>query len=172
MTPRARKENLRIRSVGEQIVIYDQRRVRITVLNRTAALVWRHCDGKHTTAQLAQMLHREIGGAADEGLVELTLVRLRRARLLEAEAPRPADLPRRELLRRAAQLVAVRALLPSVLSLAALAPLVETAGAVPTTTENPEETTTPLPEETTTPSPSRPRSRFSAPPPTAADSSP
>jgi hypothetical protein len=119
MTPKARQTGLLLQPVGEQLVVYDQLRGRLHVLNRTATLVWRNCDGERTMAELIALVSQELEIAADEGLIWLALGRLQRARLLERRvAPPPAvvNSSRRELLRRSAG-VAASALLPTVLSL-------------------------------------------------------
>jgi hypothetical protein len=45
----------------------------VSALNRTAAIVWRSCDGQNTIAELVELLGEEIGDLADEDLVMLTL---------------------------------------------------------------------------------------------------
>src|SRR6266516_2843279 len=105
MIPRARQHGLLVQAVGEELVVYDQERDRLHVLNPTAALVWRQCTGRQTVAELAALLSRELEVAADEQLVWLALARLRRAHLLEGEVrppPRVANSSRRRLLRRTA----------------------------------------------------------------------
>jgi hypothetical protein len=117
--PRARKAGVLVRSVGDQLVVYDQERRQLHVLNRTTALVWHHCDGRHTIADLAELAGRELGIEADVGLIWLALVRLQKAYLLEervAPPPALANMPRSELLRRVAG-VATAALLPAIMTL-------------------------------------------------------
>ncbi len=121
MTPRARQARLLTREIGDELAVYDEDRDRLHVLNRTAALVWRHCDGQRTVADLAALVSRELGSPAGEHVVWLALARLQRAHLLEARvaAPGVASASRRALLRGAAQTAAGALLLPSVTSLTA-----------------------------------------------------
>jgi hypothetical protein len=122
--PRAREAGVLARSVGDQLVVYDQERRRLHVLNRTTALVWHHCDGQHTVADLAELAGRELGIEADVGLIWLALVRLQKANLLEervAPPPALANMARSELLRRVAGVAAV-ALLPTVMTLSSPSP--------------------------------------------------
>src|SRR5688500_12945585 len=101
MQPRARRDDLLVRTVGEQTVVFDQRRGRLHLLNRAAAVVWRHCDGQRPVAELAELVGRELGETVDERVVWLALARLQRARLLEERVARPregAGKSRRELL--------------------------------------------------------------------------
>ena len=44
--PAARTSGLVVRELAEETLVYDEERHRAHCLNRTAALVWRHCDGK------------------------------------------------------------------------------------------------------------------------------
>src|SRR5688572_21774359 len=118
MLPRARRDDLLIRSIGDQTVVLDQRRGRLHVLNRTAALVWRNCDGQRPVGELVTLVGHELGEAVDERVIWLGLARLQRARLLEERVARPregAGTSRRELLRGVARLAAGAVALPSVL---------------------------------------------------------
>src|SRR5687768_3455054 len=108
-TPRARQTGLLTQPIGEQLVVFDRQRHRLHLLNRTAALVWRHCDGRRTGQELASLVGSELGSAIDESVVTLALDYLQEAHLLEAKAPVPADtagLSRRSLLKRAAAVTA------------------------------------------------------------------
>jgi len=51
-------------------------------LNRTAAVVWKHCDGDHDVSELVEVLRDEIGELADEDLVMITLDQLQEQGLL------------------------------------------------------------------------------------------
>src|SRR2546423_15689116 len=44
--PRARDARLVIQELPDELLVYDLERHRAHSLNRTAALVWRHCDWK------------------------------------------------------------------------------------------------------------------------------
>jgi hypothetical protein len=119
MRPRAQRSGFLVQPVGDQLVVFDQARQRLHVLSRTAALVWRHCDGERTVAELVELLGRELGAPADESLVTLALAQLDEARLLEdrlAPAPGVGILSRREMLHRAAAALAAGVLLPTVTS--------------------------------------------------------
>jgi hypothetical protein len=45
-----------IQELPDETLVYDLQRNRAHCLNRTAALVWRHCDGQATVADLARSL--------------------------------------------------------------------------------------------------------------------
>jgi hypothetical protein len=112
-----------IRELPDELLVYDLDRHRAHCLNRTAALVFRHCDGETSVKQLATILRRELDVPADEKWVGLALETLRKAHLL-ADVPKPAGngarYSRRELLRRAG--LASAAALPVVVSLLAPTP--------------------------------------------------
>ena len=89
MFPRIRKFDLTIKELQDETLVYDLKHQKAHCLNRTAGLVWRQCDGKTTPAEIARILHHDLGITVDEQLVWFALDRLKRARLLEEEsAPR------------------------------------------------------------------------------------
>jgi len=119
MRPRARRSGFLLRTVGDQLVVFDQQRQRLHVLSRTAAVVWRHCDGERTVTELIEPVGRELGVPANESLITLALEQLDEARLLEdhlARAPGEDSLSRREMLHRAAAVLAAGVLLPTITS--------------------------------------------------------
>jgi len=115
--PKARQEGLLVRELGEEVVVYELASHRGHCLNRTAALVWRACDGRRTVAAIAAQVGRELGVPADEGLVRYALRRLGHAGLLDSPSE-VRTLTRREVARRIGQ----AALLPVVASLLAPRP--------------------------------------------------
>jgi hypothetical protein len=120
MQPLARKDKLTTRELPDETLVYDLERHTMHCLNRTAALVWKHCDGRHDHAALAALLARELGLAAPEAdaAARLALDQLDRRKLLqEAVAPEPEAerLTRRKALRQMA--TAAAAAIPLVMSL-------------------------------------------------------
>jgi len=84
MKPLAYRDAVLLKSVGEQLVVYDRKRRRLHVLSRSAALVWEHCDGRRDVAQLAEIVSREFGTSADDQVVLVALQQLDAAGLLSA----------------------------------------------------------------------------------------
>jgi len=120
--PRARTDGLVVRDFPGEIVVYDLGSHRAHWLNRTAAFVFRHADGRRTVADLAVALAEDAGATADEPVVHLTLDRLAEAGLLASKpvqessgALSPAEASRRGAIRRVA--LGAVALLPIVTSL-------------------------------------------------------
>jgi hypothetical protein len=129
MKPQARLEELLIQEVGDELVLYDQRRHRAHHLNRTAALVWQSCLGESTVAQLARQLRDELGGSAAEAMVWQALERLGKAHLLTEPVRRPAGaggMSRRQALRQLVRAAALVLVVPAVTSVAAPQALADT----------------------------------------------
>lgn len=57
--PTARDDVL-LRRVGSEWVLFDARRDKAHVLNLTAAVVWTYCDGLHASEQIAEAIAREL----------------------------------------------------------------------------------------------------------------
>jgi len=104
LLPKARRDKLTVRQLPDETLVYDHVAAKAHCLNQTASLVWKHCDGQTTIAELAVMLQRELGVTANEALVHLALEKLARRRLLETIPGEPAALrqSRRQLLRKLA----------------------------------------------------------------------
>jgi hypothetical protein len=101
--PQAREAELLVHDLTDETLVYDLTRHQAHSLNRTATLVWRHCDGRTTVAEMAALLQREVGAPADEDVVWAVLRRLGRAHLLEQAITPAADgarCSRRELMRK------------------------------------------------------------------------
>jgi hypothetical protein len=116
----ARKEKLTVRELSTETLVYDLERHAMHCLNRTAALVWKHCDGRHDAPALAALAARRLGLPADEAeaAVRLALEQLSRRGLLQeavATAAGEERLTRRKALRKMA--VAAAAALPVIMTL-------------------------------------------------------
>ena len=92
-----------VREVADEVLVYDLERHAAVCLNRTAALVWKRCDGRTSVRELSRVLGAEVQTEDATDLVWLALEQLARDRLLEEKVARPAALvgmTRRELVRR------------------------------------------------------------------------
>ncbi len=67
--PRARKKELVLQELPDELLVYDLENQRAHCLNKTAALVWRHCDGKTGLAGMARILHEKLDLPADQEVV-------------------------------------------------------------------------------------------------------
>jgi hypothetical protein len=79
--------NLLTEKLHDELLVYDEQRDLACRLNQTAATVWRASDGQRTVEDLVEVLREQIGDAADEDLVMLTLDRLEESGLLDSGYP-------------------------------------------------------------------------------------
>lgn len=125
MTPDARQDGLLVQEVGDETIVYDQQRNHAHRLNRSAALVWRACNGRRTVADLADTLRPQLGDAASEDLVLLALDRLEKGHLLTGplDPPMGVDpITRRTALRKLALVGGMTLLIPVVQNMVAPTP--------------------------------------------------
>ena len=90
--PRKRDHGLIVREMDDETLVYDRRRHKAHCLNRAAALVWRHCDGATSVADLARLVHEQLGMPGSAEMVRFALDRLARARgwyIARPRRPRP-----------------------------------------------------------------------------------
>jgi hypothetical protein len=106
MHSQRRTEGLLIEELPEETVVYDTTRHEAHCLNRAATLVWNHCDGRTSGAEMAQLLREDLGLAADETTVGLIVEQLEMLHLLEEQPVRPASVARRSRRTMARQLAA------------------------------------------------------------------
>jgi hypothetical protein len=100
--PRLRADGLVIHELPDEVLVYDKVRDRAHCLNRTAALVWRACDGQLAPGQIARELTTQLAVAVPESVVLLALAQLKEIHLLEQPETLPgsfAGLSRRQMTR-------------------------------------------------------------------------
>lgn len=108
--PLARKEGLIIQQMPDEVLVYDTLRHKAHCLNKTAALVWQHCDGASSVSEIAEHLERELKTLVSEDVVYLALQQLGKDHLLEKRVTLPLamhGLSRRELIKRVGLATAV-----------------------------------------------------------------
>ncbi len=118
--PKARKEGLIVRVLGEETLVYDLERDRAHCLNRLAALTWRHCDGKTTVPELISRLEDELPASGKEDLVLSALHQLSQAHLLQGKLKNREEtsrFSRREVMKKLGRVAAIS--LPLVTSITA-----------------------------------------------------
>lgn len=101
--PLARKDGLLVQELSHEVLVYDQERHKAHCLNSTAALVWKHCDGRTSVREMARLLEKSLGASVNEDVVWCALNQLEKDHLLEERLAWPAGmepLSRRELVRR------------------------------------------------------------------------
>ena len=117
--PKARTENLIVKELSDEVLIYDRTADKAHCLNTTAALVWKYCDGKTSPEAIAKAMEADQDFRIDEQLVWLALAELNRFDLLEIAPNKPthlAGINRRQLVRNVG---AAALALPLIMSIAA-----------------------------------------------------
>ena len=118
--PLARKDGLLVQAIDKELLIYDLDRHKAHCLNRSAALIWGHCDGKATAAEVACLVGSEIETSLDEETVWSAVTQLDWACLLHGRITQPHNakrLSRREAVRRLS--IAAASTVPLVTSIVA-----------------------------------------------------
>jgi len=91
--PKARKEELIVEAFEDELLVYDRLRNQAHCLNRTASLVWQHCDGQTSIAEISQQIGSDLASeAVDERLVWYALKQLKREHLLDEDVEVPAKI--------------------------------------------------------------------------------
>lgn len=101
--PAARQADLIIQEVPEETLVYDLKNHKAHCLNRTAALVWKHCDGKQTASEVARKVEKELGAPVSTEVVWLAVHQLEKKKLLQEPVERfygASRVSRREVVRR------------------------------------------------------------------------
>ena len=112
--PLSRTDNLVIRELDDETLVYDMERDEAHCLNHSAALVWQQCDGKTTAAQAARFLQNKLDVTVDTDLIWLAVKQLQRFHLVETTSKAPS-VSRRDLVLRYAPAALV--LLPAIVSI-------------------------------------------------------
>jgi coenzyme PQQ synthesis protein D (PqqD) len=118
LLPRSRTDNLVIRELDDETLVYDTERDQAHCLNQTAALVWAQCDGKTTAVQAAHSLKAKLDASVDTDLVWLAVKQLERFHLVETNGTSPSVSRRHLVLKYAPAALA----LPVIMSISAPTP--------------------------------------------------
>jgi hypothetical protein len=123
--PRAKSGKLVVRALADETLVYDVEGHRAHCLNRTAALVWELCDGRHTVSLIAEQVGERLSARVPEEVVRLALEQLDDRGLLASCDFRPEPAPnlvsRRAMVRRLGLAAAV--VLPLVTSIISPTPV-------------------------------------------------
>ena len=99
--PVARKTGLVIQEVPDEVLVYDMETNKAHCLNRTAAMVWRSCDGTRSVSDIAAHLGSISGESVTDDLVWLAIDQLNSNDLLEKKIHADLNgLSRREVIKR------------------------------------------------------------------------
>jgi hypothetical protein len=117
--PKARTDKLTTREIGDETLVYDMTCTQAHCLNRTAALVWRLCDGRTTIEALARRVEQELHVEQGKELVQLALEQLDRKHLLEKPVKKLSLTARRARRHALVKMAFVAAALPVIMTLTA-----------------------------------------------------
>jgi hypothetical protein len=91
MKPLARKRDIFVENLPEEVVLYNKSNNKVHCLNKTAAAIWESCDGTRTVDELAHIAEAELGAPAGRKVALRALEELEKADLLEAGGVIVAD---------------------------------------------------------------------------------
>ena len=89
--PTARKNNLVMQEMPDEILIYDLDTNKAHCLNETSALVWKACNGTNTVEEISGLCSVQTGAKVPEELVWLAIDQFSKSNLLEEKMTLPAD---------------------------------------------------------------------------------
>lgn len=122
--PNARRADLVVEELKNELLIYDRARDQASCLNQTAALVWKFADGKTSVSEIATQLERELKSPVDVGVVWYALDQLSKKNLLQERVTPPLQysrITRRDFIVKAG-LVGAAVAIPVIISLTAPSP--------------------------------------------------
>jgi hypothetical protein len=90
--PRRTIKGLSIQQVGEETLVYDERRHVAFCLDRVASAVWMLCDGENSLDSMAPVLTQKLAQPVDEDALLFALAQMERDGLLQPEEA-AAELP-------------------------------------------------------------------------------
>jgi hypothetical protein len=127
--PRALKDNMVIRELDDEVLVYDTERDEAHCLNRTAAIVWEMCNGDSTILAAAARLREQLGVPVDKDLVWFSIRQLEKFNLVEKSSKFPV-IARRDIVFKYAPAALV--LIPAIVSITAPVPA-QAASCIPCT---------------------------------------
>ena len=83
--PIARKSGLVVQEVPDEVLVYDLESNKAHCLNRSAAMVWKSCDGTNSVSEIAKLVEAQAGDKVTEDFVWLAIDQLNENNLLETQ---------------------------------------------------------------------------------------
>ena len=77
--PQARMDDLVMKEMPDEVLIYDLKQHKAHCLNQTAAMIWRHCDGQTSITAISQTLSQELQTTISKEVVWVALEQLSRS---------------------------------------------------------------------------------------------
>lgn len=99
--PIARRKDLVIQEMPDEVLVYDIVTSKAHCLNPSAAFIWKSCDGKSSILEIAEQFEKSGNGKVTEDFVWLAIDQLSENSLLENEvAPRFEGQSRRQVIKK------------------------------------------------------------------------
>ena len=89
--PAARKSGLVIQEVPDEVLVFDLDSNKAHCLNKTAAMVWKSCDGNTAVPEIAKFIESKTGNGVSDDLVWLAIDQLSQNNLLETNITVPRN---------------------------------------------------------------------------------
>lgn len=89
--PAARKSGLVVQEVPDEVLVFDLESNKAHCLNKTAAMVWKSCDGNTSVPEIAKFIANKTGKSANDDLVWLAIDQLAQNNLLETQVSAPMN---------------------------------------------------------------------------------
>ncbi|MEJ7846696.1 MAG: PqqD family protein [Pyrinomonadaceae bacterium] len=83
--PVARKNDLVVQEVTDEVLVYDLSSNKAHCLNETSALVWKSCDGTNSVSDITKLVGNTTGANVSEDFIWLAIDQLNESDLLEQE---------------------------------------------------------------------------------------
>ena len=80
--PKARQNDIVIKELEGEILIYDLNSKKVFCLNEASALIWQACDGKRSVSEITNVISKKLKTEVNEDLVWLALDRLKKENLI------------------------------------------------------------------------------------------
>lgn len=90
--PRARTEKLLIKELDDETLVFDLERNRAHCLNRSAALIWKHCDGKTSIRDISKAVSAEMDSRVGERAIWFAVSQFNKDHLLDEQLPLPSHI--------------------------------------------------------------------------------
>ncbi len=90
--PMARRDKLVIQELPDELLVYDKQRDMAHCLNRSAALIWKRCDGKTSIEEITRDVAKELQSPIDERAVWFAISQFAKDHLLEHQTKVPAGM--------------------------------------------------------------------------------
>ena len=99
--PLAKKQNIVVQELPDELLIYDLTKDKAYCLNKTSAFVWKTSDGTNDVNAITKLMEKEFNSSVNEDLVWLALDQFAKDELLEVKPNNKFNnLSRREVIRR------------------------------------------------------------------------